>query len=61
MGQDRTSGRGRLRPLYPRERTSEVWLAKSAMGHNRTHAPQQTFRLFDDFVGRSEERRGHVQ
>src|SRR6516165_8694447 len=48
-------------PLYPRKRTSESRTAMSALGQNWTHAPQQTARLFDHFVGATEQRRWEGQ
>ena len=40
--------------LAPRKRTSESRIAMSALGHKRTHAPQQTSSLFDHLIGNSE-------
>jgi hypothetical protein len=32
-------------PLFPRKQTSAAEAAKSASGHNRTHAPQQNYSI----------------
>jgi hypothetical protein len=43
-----------LCPLYPQKRTCAAQLGMSALGHKRTHVPQQTASLFDHFVGPAE-------
>ena len=47
-------------PLYPQKRTFLGAVAMSALGQNRTHAPQQIARLFDDLVGAAKNWQRHV-
>src|SRR5262245_27800142 len=43
-------------PLHSCKRTSSAVGVTSAMGHNRTHAPQQTTASFNYLVGRAEQK-----
>jgi hypothetical protein len=45
----------------PRKQTCAVQLGMSALGHKRTHAPQQKYSLFDHLISAGDQRWRHGQ
>src|SRR6202040_810166 len=56
LGQKRLLTVGRPLPVYPYQQTFSGSVGMSQRCHNPTNAPQQTAKLFDHFVGGSEQR-----